>query len=151
MGAFLSSGFIDRFDHYLNKAPANDFHIRKKDLLDHLDSQGLSSAKQNKMKIQIGSALTDVTFNAEPIKWTKAMDSPFSFELPRFVYPGTYQKSNIDKNVVCSINLLSFYEIIANGFTEYEIIRIKYDNAGPVVIEGKARNKSEVFFAVSQI
>ena len=49
---FKDMNFINRLDHYLNKAVDNSFFVRKNDLLSRLNRYDLSAAKQNKMKVQ---------------------------------------------------------------------------------------------------
>jgi hypothetical protein len=147
----FETGFPQNFDHYLNRVSEVNFYIRKQDILLAIEEKDLSQAKRNKMKLTIITDYDGVHFYIEPIKITKAMNMFFHFDLSYFVYPGTYQKLRIDLDSRCCVNLFFFSEVVFNGFQEYEIIRIKYGEKSPLVIEGKSAEKSEVFFAISQI
>lgn len=151
MEPLFKDDFLVNLDRFLNKKAENDFYLRKEQLLNYINGQKLSDAKRNKMKLFLQASLNGVSMRAKPIRPTKAMSDEISCTLSYFVYPGTYQKVNISGESSCPINLFVFSKIIEGGFQDYDIIRIKYSSVGPVVIEGRAKGKDEIFYAISQI
>lgn len=148
---FFEQDFTHNFDYFIHKFMDISFYIRKQNFINYLEEKRLSDAKKNKLKIWIKALPDGIHFRIEPIKITKAMQQFYHFILPYFNYPNTYQKNRIDTNISCTLNLYSFFEVIEHGFTEYDIIRIKHNESGPVVLEGRAKNKTSVSFALSQI
>lgn len=147
----INNGFTDSFDYYLNRSIENNFYIKKQDLVSFIEDKDLSKAKQNKLKIEVHPMSSGIKLHISPINKTKAMDQSFCYTVQFFTYPGTYDRINIDGETNFTVNLFFLYDVLLNGFSNYDIIKIKYSKTNPIVISGKAANKSEVSFAISQI
>lgn len=143
--------FFHSLDRFIARHTENDFLIRKSDVLDILKGKELSQAKQKKIKIQLTLNADGVSFHTEAIKFTKAMSERDDFFIPFFVNYNTYHKVRIQLEDNCTVNLSSFYDVLEFGFADYDVLRIKFRSSEPIIISGKANNKDEITFALTQI
>lgn len=151
--SLMETNLPANFDYLISSFTDNCIYISKSDVLNIINDLFPSDAKRAKMILEVIVDYTGVTLHFIPIKKSTSV-----FECTAktdFVNFGNGHCSRIVPNSGFSIYLTYFYNILLDGFDEYDFVKLKFRNDinRPIILQGKneARNKTETHWAIAQI
>lgn len=148
------SNFPIKINYFFSRYTENCFFFNRQALIDFIESQYSSQAKQAKICVNISTMYDDIIIHCKPIKKSTSVRES-STTLKMFCSPINQTKVRSELGSVCSINAFYICEILKNSLCYYDIVGIKFrpNQECPVILFGqdKKDNKPNIFWAIAQI